>query len=71
MHKTEDVFPVPGGPVRMRWGILPCWTQLFKVFKGSMFPNTSFNTFGLYFSNQISFMARNYNYNGKIKRIEY
>lgn len=60
IHSTLEVFPVPGGPERMRWGMYPCWTQDLRVLRASLLPKTSLSFLGLYFYSQISFMARNY-----------
>lgn len=40
IHKTLDVFPTPGGPDNIIWGIEPWDTHDFNVFSWSKLPNT-------------------------------
>lgn len=57
MQSTLDVLPTPGGPVRIRLGILPWATQARSVLICYTFPNTSLRVLGRYFSSQIYFMG--------------
>lgn len=60
MQRTLDVLPTPGGPDKMRLGMVPCETQERRVLTLSVFPKTSSRCLGLYFSNQIYFIRRDY-----------
>ena len=58
MQRTLEVFPTPGGPDNIMWGIEPWATQDLRVASWSRLPYTSLRVLGLYFSNQISFIWR-------------
>ena len=55
--REQVVFPVPAGPVNMRWGMLRDFTYDSSLAVTCFCPTTSESVFGLYFSVQISFMA--------------
>ena len=47
---TDVVLPVPGGPERMRLGMLPCWARTWSRPTVASFPTISPTVVGRYFS---------------------
>merc|ERR1711935_531085 len=51
-QRTEVVFPIPGGPVKMRLGTLPVEAMAARRSTASLFPTISSILVGRYFSTQ-------------------
>lgn len=49
-HRTDVVFPIPGMPEMMTWGIFPSRAMIFNRSTVSVFPTISSRNTGLYFS---------------------